>query len=102
MVTRGWADPQNYRALTHGGNYDSKEHGVPLLPGKFVDLTFDLEPDDQVIPAGKQLGLMIFSSDRDFTLWPRAGTELTVDLGRTAIELPVVGGSTALRRAIGK
>jgi X-Pro dipeptidyl-peptidase len=42
---------------------------------------------------------MIFSSDRDFTLWPQPGTELTVDLGQTTITLPVVGGKKALQQA---
>jgi cytochrome P450 len=65
--------------------------------GRFYDLTFDLQPDDQVIPAGKRIGLMIFSSDRDFTLWPKPGTELTVDLDRTSLRLPIVGGAAALR-----
>lgn len=101
VVTRGWADPQNYRALKRGGNYDSKGRGEALQPGKFYQFTFDLQPDDQVVPAGKRLGVMIFSSDRDFTLWPKAGTELTVDLQATSILLPVVGGSQALQRAFG-
>jgi X-Pro dipeptidyl-peptidase len=39
---------------------------------------------------------MILSSDRDFTLWPKAGTRLTVDLGATRLRLPVVGGGKAL------
>ncbi|WP_419167963.1 hypothetical protein [Candidatus Palauibacter sp.] len=43
---------------------------------------------------------MIFSSDREFTLHPDPGTTLSVDLGDTRIELPVVGGSAALRRAL--
>lgn len=34
---------------------------------------------------------MIFSSDRDFTLWPHPGTELTIDLNETQLILPVVG-----------
>jgi nitronate monooxygenase len=34
---------------------------------------------------------MIFSSDREFTLWPEPGTKLTVDLDATSLELPVVG-----------
>ena len=42
---------------------------------------------------------MIFSSDRDFTLWPKAGTELTIDLDETALELPVVGGVKAMVEA---
>ena len=63
-------------------------------------MTFKLQPDDQVIPAGKQIGLMIFSSDRDFTLRPKPGTELTVDLDETIIEIPVVGGPEAFQEAI--
>jgi X-Pro dipeptidyl-peptidase len=38
----------------------------------------------------------VFSSDREFTLRPQAGTELTVDLAGTALRLPVVGGPLAL------
>lgn len=99
LITRGWADPQNYRALKKGGDYHSMDHGKPLEPGRFVNLTFDLEPDDQIIPAGKRIALMILSSDKDFTLWPKAGTKLTVDLNSTRITLPIVGGSDALERA---
>ncbi|MGH7678718.1 MAG: Xaa-Pro dipeptidyl-peptidase, partial [Gemmatimonadaceae bacterium] len=84
VVTRGWVDVQNYRALTRGGDFNSKQRGEPLVPGKFYDVTFDLEPDDQLIPAGKRLGIMIMSSDREFTLWPQPGTELTVDLARSS------------------
>lgn len=92
LITRGWADPQNHRGpLTRG---------EPLQPGRYYDVRFDLQPDDQVIPAGKRIALMIFSSDRDFTLWPDPGTTLTVDLDATALELPVVGGAAALRRAL--
>jgi X-Pro dipeptidyl-peptidase len=91
VITRGWADPQNHRSFT--------EPGQPLRPGQFYDLTFSLQPDDQVVPSGKRLGLMIFSSDRDFTLWPSPGTQLTVDLDATSLRLPVVGGAAALREA---
>ena len=91
IITRGWADPQNARSLTES---------EPLVPGEFVTLSFDLQPDDQVIPEGQSIALMIFSSDREFTLWPEPGTELTVDLGGTTLELPVVGGRPALAGAI--
>ncbi|SKB52754.1 X-Pro dipeptidyl-peptidase [Salegentibacter holothuriorum] len=91
IITRGWADPQNYKSLT-----ESKA----LEPGKFYELSFDLNPDDQVIPAGQQIGLMIFSSDNKFTLLPEPGTELTIDLDETHIEIPVVGGMPALQEAM--
>lgn len=91
-VTRGWADLQNHASLTASR---------PLIPGQMYEMTFALQPDDEIIAAGQRLGLMIFSSDRDFTLWPDPGTELTVDLDATSIELPVVGGEEAVRRAFG-
>ena len=92
VITRGWADLQNRRSLSRS---------EPLVPGEFVEMSFTLQPDDQVIPAGKRIGLMLFSSDRDFTLWPRAGTTLTLDLDGTSLVLPLVGGAEALRRATG-
>jgi X-Pro dipeptidyl-peptidase len=99
LIDRGWADIQNYRSLTKGGNYASKLPGQKLVPGKFYDLTFDLEPDDEFVPAGKRLAVMIMSSDREFTLWPKAGTELTIDLAHSSFSIPVVGGTAALNKA---
>jgi X-Pro dipeptidyl-peptidase len=93
IITRGWADPQNHESISKS---------EPLKPGKFYDVTFTLQPDDQVIPAGQQIGLLIFSSDREFTLWPEPGTELTVDLKGTSLQLPVVGGEMMLKQALGE
>jgi X-Pro dipeptidyl-peptidase len=92
IITRGWADPQNHESLTDG---------KPLVPGQFYEMAFDLQPDDQIIPKGQQIGLMIFSSDREFTLRPAPGTELTIDLDATSIQLPVVDGTEAFTKATG-
>jgi X-Pro dipeptidyl-peptidase len=81
IVNRAWADPQNHAAL---------DKSAALEPGKFYDLTFNFQPDDQIIPAGHKLGLLIFSSDPEFTLKPKKGTQLTVNLAETWIELMVV------------
>ncbi len=91
IVTRGWADPQNHRSLSHG---------EALVPGRFYEVNFDLQPDDQILPEGQQLGMMIFSSDRDFTLHPIPGTELTIDPNATTLTLPVVGGLSAFSKAV--
>lgn len=88
LITRGWADPQNHQSITES---------EPLVPGEFYPVTFDLEPDDQVIEAGQQIGLLIFSSDREFTVWPQPGTELTVDLDGTSLTIPVVGGERSVK-----
>ena len=91
LITRGWADPRNHKSI---------EKEEDLQPGQFVDVTFDLNPDDQVIRAGQQIGLMIFGSDKEFTLWPAPGTEISVDLGQTSVTIPVVGGKGALEGAL--
>ena len=90
IISRGWADPQNHKSITKS---------KPLTPGKFYEITFDLQPDDQIIPAGQQIGLLIFSSDREYTLWPSPGTELSIDLNGTSMTLPVVGGIEAFNKA---
>lgn len=90
IINRSWADPQNYKSISDG---------ELLVPGKFYEVSFDFQPDDQVIPAGQQIGLMIFSSDKDFTLWPDPGTELTIDLDACSLSLPVVGGLETIQNA---
>jgi X-Pro dipeptidyl-peptidase len=91
IITRGWADPQNHESI-----YTSQ----PLEPGVFYDLTFELQPDDQIIPAGQQIGLMIFSSDQEFTLHPKPGTELKIDLKSSSLTLPIVGGLSEFENAV--
>lgn len=91
IINRGWADPKNYKSL-------KKEED--LIPGKFYSITFDLQPDDQIIKAGQQIGFMIFSSDKEFTLHPKAGTELSIKVGgQTTLTLPIVGGVEAIKTA---
>jgi X-Pro dipeptidyl-peptidase len=81
LVNRAWADPHYHSSL---------EKGEALQPGKFYDLTFNFQPDDQVIARGYQLGLLIFSSDKEFTLQPKKGTQLTLNLSETWIEVMAV------------
>ena len=91
IITRGWADPQNHSSI---------RKSTPLKKGKFYEVSFNLIPDDQIINKGQQIGLMIFSSDKEFTLHPEPGTELTVDLDKTTIKLPIVGGIEAFKKAV--
>ena len=91
IITRGWADLQNNSSLSKSS---------PLIPDKFYKMTFDLQPDDQIIKKGQQIGLMLFSSDSEYTLLPEPGTELTIDLKETMITLPIVGGENAFKKAV--
>jgi len=91
IITKGWADLQNHASLTKSS---------PLVPGKFYSMKFDLQPDDQIIKKGQQIGLMLFSSDSKHTILPKPGTELTIDLNETSISIPIVGGKNAFKKAI--
>jgi X-Pro dipeptidyl-peptidase len=91
IITRGWADPKNYRSLTNEED---------LKPGEFYTINFELQPDDQIIKKGQQIGFMIFSSDQEFTLHPEAGTKLSIQLDKTNLTLPVVGGIEAFKNVI--
>ena len=90
ILTRGWLDPANR-------NTDWTD--IPVRPGTFYRLDVDMQPKDTIVPAGNRLALMVISSDRDFTIRPAPGTLLTLDLGRSSLALPVVGGSAALADA---
>ncbi|GGS50999.1 Xaa-Pro dipeptidyl-peptidase [Actinokineospora fastidiosa] len=92
VVTRGWADPQNRH---------SEWRTSPVKPGHAYNIRVNFMPDDYVFRAGHSLGVVVLSSDHDYTLRPRPGAEFTVDLGRSAVTLPVVGGRSALHDALG-
>jgi X-Pro dipeptidyl-peptidase len=101
VVTRSWADPQNYKSLTSDRDYTSMTRGEPLKPGQFYTMTFPLQADDQIILPGQQLAIMILSSDAGFTLRPAPGSEITIDLDGSSFTLPVVGGKARLQAALG-
>jgi X-Pro dipeptidyl-peptidase len=82
LINRTWADPQNHESLTVS---------KPMEPNQFYILNVNFMPDDEVIPKGARIALMIFSSDKEFTLHPKPGTQLTVDLNQCALTLPLVG-----------
>lgn len=87
IVTRGWTDPANRQSLYREDL---------LVPGEFYDVTFTMQGTDKIVRAGERLGLMIFSTDNEFSIRPQPGTELTVDLAGTSLQLPVVGGPLAM------
>ena len=86
VVNRGWADPANAKSIW------TEE---PMVPGQFRDVEFDLQPDDQILQPGEQLGLVLVSSDRDFTLWPEPGTKIEFAIEQCQLDLPIVGGIEA-------
>ncbi|SEU38241.1 Xaa-Pro dipeptidyl-peptidase [Nonomuraea wenchangensis] len=81
IVTRGWLDVRNrVRA----------DRTQPLKAGKEYDFTWDFQPTDHVFKKGHRLGLVIISTDYDYTLRYPPGTKFTVAPGKSALKLPVV------------
>lgn len=90
VVTRGWTDPQNRSdpAVTE-----------TITPGETYDITVELQPKDYILPAGHSLEFVLLSSDHDFTLRPKPGAGLSVELTKSSLTVPVVGGQDALSAA---
>jgi X-Pro dipeptidyl-peptidase len=83
MVTRGWLDPQNRLSIARS---------TPIRQGREYRFHWDLQPDDYVFQAGHRIGLVVVSTDHDYTIRPLPGTRLTLDADGSAVSLPVVGG----------
>ena len=54
VVTRGWMDVQNRRAL---------DKSTPIQEGQEYTFNWDLQPEDYVFPAGHRIGLVVLSTD---------------------------------------
>ena len=93
ILTRGWIDPENPVSDTTT---------VPTVPGEFRNLTFTMQAKDEIIPAGRRIGLMVFSTDRQYHIRPAPGAQVTLDLAGSSFNIPVVGGSNALAAASGE
>lgn len=83
LITRGWADPQHRLSLRWAS---------PIRPGERYTIDIGMQPADYVLPAGHRWGLVVLSSDHDFTLRPKPGTRLRLDLQDCGLQLPLVTG----------
>jgi X-Pro dipeptidyl-peptidase len=91
IVSRGWIDPQNRLSpwLT-----------LPVTPGRKYSVEVDFVPKDYVFETGHAIEFVLLSSDFDYTLRPRPGAGISLDVTHTDLRLPVLGGSRALRAAL--
>ncbi|MEU8037757.1 Xaa-Pro dipeptidyl-peptidase [Streptosporangium sp. NPDC049078] len=92
IITRGWTDPQNRKSI-------SKTE--PVKPGSPYRLDFDMQPHDYVFAAGHRIGVVLLSSDYEYTIRPTPGAKLHLDTTKSTVTLPLVGGATAFTAANG-
>jgi len=84
LITEGWIDPQNRKSISST---------FWINPGTPYRIDFEMQPDDYVFQPGSKVGIVLLSSDYEYTLRPDPGTELTLDTSKSEVLLPIVGGS---------
>ncbi|HEX6470568.1 MAG TPA: Xaa-Pro dipeptidyl-peptidase [Streptosporangiaceae bacterium] len=80
IVTRGWLDVRNRH---------DPSRTEPIDPGRMYSFRWDLQPNDYVFKAGHRIGVVVLSTDYDYTLRYPPGTEVAVQPGVSEIRLPV-------------
>ncbi|MEW2358677.1 Xaa-Pro dipeptidyl-peptidase [Spirillospora sp. NPDC029432] len=90
IITRGWLDARNRH---------SPSRTEPIRAGKMYDFRWDFEPTDYVVKPGHRLGVIVLSTDYDYTLRYPAGTKLSLQPGTSKVWLPLAGGNG--REALG-
>lgn len=83
IISRGWMDVQNRIA-----NYRVDS----IVPGEEYVFNLDMQPMNYTVKAGHRIGLIIYSTDAEYTMRPLSVTNFTVDTDETFVEIPVVGG----------
>ncbi|MCO6530103.1 Xaa-Pro dipeptidyl-peptidase [Lactobacillus sp.] len=67
-------------------NYANMQKPAAIEPGKFYDLSFELQPTYYKVPVGSKLCLIIYSTDQGMTKRPLEETTYTIDLTKTEIK----------------
>lgn len=82
VVTRGWIDPKNK---------DSLSEDVALKENQAYTFSWGMESREYEFKEGHQIGLVIISSDYEYTKRPESGTEITFFPEDSQIVLPLTG-----------
>ncbi|SDU51388.1 X-Pro dipeptidyl-peptidase [Jiangella alkaliphila] len=91
-----------FEVVTRGWSYPAFQTGVDALePGTDYRLTIDLQHHDYVYEAGHRIGVVIAGAETGLVSnrHPTTGNPIEIDLLGSRVELPVVGGPSALRAA---
>ncbi|WP_214320814.1 Xaa-Pro dipeptidyl-peptidase [Nonomuraea sediminis] len=80
IVSRAWLDARNRHRP------DVTE---PLRPGKPYSFTWDFQPKDYLFKKGHKIGLVIISTDVDYTLRYPPGTQIELSPAHSSLSLPI-------------
>ena len=80
IVTRGWLDVRNRH---------DPSRTEPITPGEMYSFRWDMQPEDYVFKTGHRIGVVLLSTDFDYTLRYPAGTRVAVRPGVSTVWLPL-------------
>ncbi len=80
MITKGHLNLQNQTSLWQAN---------AVNPGQFYTVTLPLQPTVYHLPAGRQLGLVIYATDFATTIRGNQPIHYTVDLTKSRLDLPL-------------
>ncbi|MFC6881945.1 MULTISPECIES: Xaa-Pro dipeptidyl-peptidase [Actinomadura] len=86
VVARGWLDAQNRTSLSRP---------TPLKAGRYYGVRWDTLAQDYVLKKGHRLALVLAGTDADYTTETPTGAQVTVDLHRSSITLPLADAGDA-------
>ena len=75
IITRGWADPQNFETMVSG---------QLLTPGQDYQFSFDLEPKQYLLSKGSRIGVVLAATDYNYTIRPKSGTKIKFNFGENS------------------
>ena len=61
-----------------------------VKPGTFYRLDLNLQANDYVFAKGHRIGVVVMSTDEEFTIRPPAGNRIGLDVRRSTVTLPLV------------
>jgi X-Pro dipeptidyl-peptidase len=94
-VTSEATDWRVAKGVLDAANRDWLESASPMVAGRFYDFSWDLLPNDYIFPAGHRIGIILVGSYPGFSSTAETnGANITVDLAKSKIMLPLVGGAT--------
>ena len=91
VVSRGWLDARHH---------ESPRRNTPLEPGVRYPFAWEIFAEDYVFKKGHRLAVVIAGSDPDWTIPDPEEATVSVDLRRSWVSIPLVGGRGRYKKAV--
>ena len=91
IVSRGWLDARHHESL---------RRNTPLEPNVRYPFTWEIFAEDYVFKKGHRLAVVIAGSDPDWTIPDPEQATVSIDLRKSWVSIPFVGGRSRYKQAV--